>query len=265
MVLPSGFFYDGVMIPWLDADTPFPDTAEALGPDSEAPGLLAAGGGLTTTRLRQAYRRGIFPWFSPGQPLLWWSTSPRMVLPVAEFKLSRSLRKTLRKFALTPGCEIRVDHAFDLVLSLCAGTPRAGQAGTWIVPEMQAAYRQWHREGQVHSFETWVNGELVGGLYGVCLGRMFFGESMFSRQADASKIALAALVGFCRRSGIEVIDCQQETAHLASLGARPWPRAQFEHHLRQVVDLPAPTDWSYDALQWVSGEIPGAAPSRAVL
>lgn len=255
MVLPSGFFYDWQMIPWLDADTPFPDTREALGPGSEAPGLLAVGGGLSTTRLRQAYRRGIFPWFSEGQPVLWWSTAPRMVLPVDEFRVSRSLRKTLRKFVRSPGHEVRVDHAFDLVLNLCAGTPREGQSGTWIVPEMQAAYRAWHREGDVHSFETWVDGRLVGGLYGVCQGRMFYGESMFSLQADASKIALAALVGFCKTQGIALIDCQQQTRHLGSLGARPWPRERFEEHLRQVVDLPPPTEWSYDLSDWMSEDV----------
>lgn len=240
------------MIPWLDADTPFPDTRRALGPGSEAPGLLAAGGGLGTARLRQAYRQGIFPWFSEGQPVLWWSTAPRMVLPVSEFKVSRSLRKTLRKFALSPTHEIRVDHAFDQVVTMCAGTERQGQRGTWILPEMQHAYRAWHRQGDVHSFETWVHGQLVGGLYGVCQGRMFYGESMFSHQTDASKIALAALVGFCKKNGIELIDCQQETSHLESLGARPWPREHFEEHLRRVVDLPPPVEWSYDASEWLT-------------
>lgn len=240
------------MIPWLDHDTPFPNTSEALGPDSEAPGLLAAGGGLSTARLRQAYRHGIFPWFSDGQPVLWWSTAPRMVLPVSEFKISRSLRKTLRRFARTSGHDIRVDHAFDRVLSLCASTPRDGQNGTWILPEIQSAYRAWHLEGDVHSFETWVDDELVGGLYGVCLGRMFYGESMFSLQTDASKIALAALVGFCRDHGIDVIDCQQQTRHLASLGARAWSRSEFESHLQKVVGLPPPSEWSYDQSVWLS-------------
>lgn len=254
MASPSGFFYDQRMIAWLEDDDPFPDTALALGEDSDAPGLLAAGGGLSTARLRAAYRRGIFPWFGEGQPLLWWSTAPRMVLPVDQFKVSRSLGKTLRRFARTPGCEIRIDHAFDQVLACCAGTPRAGQSGTWILPEMQAAYRRWHREGSVHSFETWINGRLVGGLYGVNIGRMFFGESMFSHQTDASKIALAALVGFCRSNGITVIDCQQQTSHLASLGAEPWSRERFEHHLKAVVDLPEPVNWTYDLASWSSPE-----------
>ena len=213
------------MIPWLAPDTPFPDTSQALGPDSEAPGLLAAGGDLRPERLEAAYRRGIFPWFSEGQPVLWWTTDPRMVLPVDEFKLSRSLRKTLQRFLRTPGCEVRIDSDFAAVMQACALTPRDGQNGTWILPEMREVYAQWHQRGRVHSFETWVDGILVGGLYGVSLGRMFFGESMFAHRTDASKIALAALVAFCRRHGIALIDCQQETAHLASLGASPIPRS----------------------------------------
>jgi leucyl/phenylalanyl-tRNA---protein transferase len=238
------------MIPWLHPDTPFPDTAQALGPDSDAPGLLAAGDDLSTQRLQAAYQRGIFPWFSEGQPVLWWSTDPRMVLPVAEFKLSRSLRKTLQRFLITPGCELRIDSAFESVLQACASTPRDGQGGTWILPEMRAVYAQWHRMGRVHSFETWIDGALVGGLYGVSIGRMFYGESMFAHRTDASKIALAGLVAFCRRHGIDVIDCQQETAHLASLGARPWPRARFEDHLNRVTALPPPDNWAYDESIW---------------
>lgn len=250
------------MIPWLEPDAPFPDTALAMGPGSDAPGLLAAGRDLSVARLTQAYRRGIFPWFSPGQPVLWWTTDPRMVLPVKAFKLSRSLRKTLQKFRRTPGCEIRIDTAFDQVMAACASTPRAGQSGTWIVPEMREVYGQWHRQGRAHSIETWVNGELVGGLYGVNLGRMFFGESMFARRTDASKLALAALVCLCRRHGIEVIDCQQETTHLASLGARPWPRDRFESHLREVVDLPPPTDWTYDDAIWSHLDLQSPARSE---
>lgn len=238
------------MIPWLEPESPFPDTATALGPDSDAPGLLAAGADLSPARLTQAYRRGIFPWFSPGQPVLWWTTDPRMVLPVSEFKVSRSLRKTLHRFQRTPGCEIRIDHAFDRVTLACASTPRDGQQGTWIVPEMREVYRQWHQGGAVHSFETWIDGELVGGLYGVCLGRMFFGESMFAWRTDASKIALAALVCFCRAEGISLIDCQQQTAHLASLGARPISRREFEHHLSTVVDQERPRVWAYDPSLW---------------
>jgi len=245
------------MIPWLEPDSPVPDTALALGPGTDAPGLLAAGQDLSTVRLANAYRRGIFPWFSPGQPVLWWSTDPRMVLPVAEFKLSRSLRKTIQKFRRTPDTEVRIDSAFAQVIAACANAPREGQDGTWIVNDIQRAYRQWHAQGAVHSVEVWMDGELAGGLYGVNVGRMFYGESMFARRTDASKIALAALVCFCRRHQIPVIDCQQQTAHLASMGARPWPRGEFEAHLRGVVDEPGPADWTYHDSYWA--ELDGIA------
>ncbi|WP_425334634.1 leucyl/phenylalanyl-tRNA--protein transferase [Paucibacter sediminis] len=240
------------MIPWLDDRDPafFPPTSLALGPDSDAPGLLAAGGDLSPARLRAAYARGIFPWYSEGQPILWWSTDPRMVLQTRNFKLSRSLRKTIARFRATPGCEIRVDSATPEVLRACAGTPREGQSGTWILPEMQAAYARLAAEGTVHSVETWMDGELAGGLYGVNLGRMFYGESMFMRRSDASKIALAALVCLCRQHGISWIDCQQNTRHLASLGAAEVPRAAFEAHLARVVGEPAPDDWTYHPHLW---------------
>lgn len=238
------------MIPWLEPDSPFPDTRLALGPDSDAPGLLAASADLTPPRLEAAYRQGIFPWFSEGQPVLWWTTHPRMVLFTQEFKLHRSLRKTIQRFRRTPGCEVRIDTAFDEVMMACAGTPREGQSGTWIQPAIREAYGAWHRMGRVHAFETWMNGELVGGLYGVNLGRMFFGESMFAWRTDASKIALAALVCYCRANGIDMIDCQQQTAHLATLGARPIPRREFERHLSEVVDLEPPAIWAYDESFW---------------
>jgi leucyl/phenylalanyl-tRNA--protein transferase len=238
------------MIPWLDDDNSFPPTAQALPADSDAPGLLAAGGELTTERLRSAYQHGIFPWYSPGQPVLWWAPEPRMVLPVAEFRLHRSLRKTLRRFIRTPGCEIRVDSVFSRVIEACARTPRDGQRGTWIVPEMMAAYRRWHLAGVVHSVETWVEGELVGGLYGPSLGRMFYGESMFAWRTDASKIALAALICLCRQHGITLIDCQQHTEHLASFGARQIPREAFEAHLARTTAMPSVEDWTYHASMW---------------
>lgn len=238
------------MIPWLEPNDPLPATVQALGPDSDAPGLLAAGRDLSPARLKEAYRQGIFPWFSEGQPVLWWTTNPRMVLPVAEFKLNRSLRKTIQKFRCTPGCEVRVDTAFTQVMAACASVRRTGQSGTWISPDMRKAYAQWHEEGSVHSFETWVDGQLAGGLYGVCLGRMFFGESMFAYQTDASKIALAALVCFCRGRDIALIDCQQEARHLASLGARPWHREAFEAHVRSTVDLPLAGTWTYHDSDW---------------
>ena len=252
-------------IPWIEGDAPFPAPACALGPETGLAGLLAIGGDLSGDRLRSAYRQGIFPWYSHGQPILWWSPDPRMVLRVAEFRISRSMRKTLRRFAMSPGCQIRVDTAFDRVIENCAEVYRDGQVGTWITSAMQAAYRALHREGVVHSFETWMNGELVGGLYGVSIGSMFFGESMFSRRPDASKIALAALVAACRQRGIDWIDCQQNTGHLASMGAREVPRAEFEAHLERVTALPSPAEWSYHRGDWsVLGiEVPGTPEDPA--
>lgn len=235
---------------WIDDDMPLPPGSAALGPDSDAPGLVAAGGTVTPARLEEAYRKGIFPWFSPGQPVLWWSTDPRMVLPVAEFRLSHTLAKTLRRFIRSPGCAVRVDSAFDRVIRACAATPRHGQAGTWIVPSMVDAYSAWHALGRVHSFETWIDGELAGGLYGVSIGRMFFGESMFAHRTDASKIALAALVAFCRHHGVALVDCQQNTGHLASLGAREVTREAFEQHLRGALRARDIDDWTYDPALW---------------
>ena len=236
------------MIAWLaDEDQALPPSSHALGAGSEAPGLLAAGGELTQRRLTEAYARGVFPWYSTGQPVLWWAPDPRMVLFTDEFRLTRSLRKTIARFARTPGCELRIDSALRRVIQACARSPRPGQSGTWIVPEMIAAYAVWPA---VHSFETWVGGELIGGLYGVSLGRMFFGESMFSLQADASKIALAALVCFARANGIDLIDCQQRTGHLASLGAREIPRATFEGLLDARVEAAPVREWTYDPAHW---------------
>ena len=239
------------MIHWLrSAEDPLPDTRLALPAGSDAPGLLAAGGELTPARLAEAYSKGVFPWYSTGQPVLWWSPDPRMVLWVADFKLARSLRKTLGRFARSPVCEVRIDSAFEQVIEACASTPRDGQDGTWIVADMVQAYSRWHALGAVHSFETWIDGELVGGLYGVGIGRMFFGESMFSRRTDASKIALAALVCFCREHGIELIDCQQRTGHLASMGGGELPRQAFEAALAERCARPAPTAWTYHQRFW---------------
>ena len=165
------------MLIWLESpEQPLPDTQLAWPQGSDAPGLLAAGSDLSPERLTEAYSRGIFPWYNEDQPVLWWSPDPRMVLPVAEFKLAKSLRKTIRRFIATPGCELRIDHAFDRVMAACAQTPRDGQRGTWIQPELRATYGAWHRRGAAHSFETWIDGQLVGGLYGVNLGRMFYGD-----------------------------------------------------------------------------------------
>jgi leucyl/phenylalanyl-tRNA---protein transferase len=238
------------MLTWIDEHRPLPPASSAFGHDTDVAGLVAAGGRLTVPRLEEAYRKGIFPWYGPGQPLLWWSLDPRMVLPVAEFKLSPSMRKTLRRFIRTPGNEVRFDHDFRAVMQACASAPREGQDGTWIMPEMIDAYVAWHRAGRAHSVETWVDGERVGGLYGVGLGRLFCGESMFARRTDASKIALAALVAFCRHHGVPLIDCQQQTGHLASLGARAIPRDDYVAHVARVAREPDIADWTYDSAMW---------------
>lgn len=236
-------------LPWLEPGDPFPAVELAWGPASDAPGLLAAGGGLDTTTLIDAYRHGIFPWFSEGQPILWWSTDPRMVLDVSHFRLHRSLRKTLQHFRHQPGNEIRIDTAFEQVISHCSGTPRPGQGGTWILPSMVQAYVALHRAGFAHSVETWVDERLVGGLYCVAIGQAVYGESMFTHATDASKIALAALVGFCRAKGIPQIDCQQNTRHLASLGAREVPRALFLKRMAHAQSEPGP-NWQFSPLYW---------------
>ena len=248
------------MIPWLNGPgdpLPDPERTPPRASASEVPGLIAAGGELTPERLTEAYAKGIFPWYSDGQPILWWSPDPRMVLLPAEFKLSRSLKRTIRRFISTPGCALRVDTATGRVIAACAGALRGGESGTWIVAEMIDAYRAWHERGRVHSFETWIDGELVGGLYGVGLGRMFFGESMFAERTDASKIALAALVAFCRARGIETIDCQQRTAHLASFGGREIARSEFRARLGTALAANDVVDWSYDLPMW---EQLGAGP-----
>lgn len=234
-------------LPWLEPGDPFPALEQAWGAGTPAPGLLAAGGALDVTSLVQAYGHGIFPWFSDGQPILWWSTDPRMVLRVADFKLQPSLRKTLRAGLRSGRLEVRFDHDFEAVIRACSGSPRKGQDGTWILPEMVAAYCALHRAGHAHSVETWWDGELAGGLYCINLGRMVFGESMFSRRSNASKIALATLVATCESWDITAIDCQQNTAHLASLGARELPRREFQLLVRQQVARPAP-DWRLDPL-----------------
>ena len=218
------------MIPWLRGNAPFPPVSKAL---TSPNGLLCAGGDLSPARIVLAYSQGIFPWFSEGDPILWWSPDPRMVLFPEELKVSRSLRKTVARKPY----EIRFDSAFAQVMAACAA-PREGQGGTWIVPEMVAAYTELHGQGFAHSVESWSDGELVGGLYGVSLGKVFFGESMFARAPDASKVALVHLVQRLREADYRVIDCQQATAHLASLGAREIPRAAFAQLLRESIQYP---------------------------
>ena len=218
------------MIPWLRGDEPFPPVGKAL---KSPNGLLCAGGDLSPGRLVEAYRHGIFPWFSEGDPILWWSPDPRMVLFPEELRVSRSLRRTLARGTF----ETRVDSAFRAVVEACAA-PREAHGGTWIVPEMIDAYTRLHELGFAHSVESWSEGELAGGLYGISLGQVFFGESMFTRATDASKVALVRLVERLRARGCQVIDCQQATAHLASLGAREIPRTAFAQLLQESIQYP---------------------------
>jgi leucyl/phenylalanyl-tRNA---protein transferase len=238
-------------LPWLDAGEAFPPVAKAWGPSDPAPGLLAGGSDLSVSTLQAAYAEGIFPWFSEGQPILWWSPQPRMVLHTAEFKLHRSLRKTLHAFLQTPGCEVRIDHDFAAVIAACANTLRDGQGGTWILAGMQAAYMALHAAGCAHSIETWRDGKLIGGLYCTAIGAAVFGESMFAHETDASKIALCALVALCKAQGVALIDCQQNTAHLASVGAREMPREAFCAYA-QAHACQLPLRWSKESVQWLA-------------
>jgi leucyl/phenylalanyl-tRNA--protein transferase len=218
------------MIPWIDGDDPFPPVSRAL----TAPnGLLCAGADLSPQRIVEAYGKGIFPWFSEGDPILWWSPDPRMVLFPDELKVSRSLRRVVTRGVY----ETRVDSDFRAVIQACAA-PRDGHGGTWIVPEMVAAYTALHDLGFAHCVESWIGDELMGGLYGIALGKVFFGESMFTRAPDASKVALVALVERLLARGFRVIDCQQATRHLASLGAREIPRKAFAKLLQESIQYP---------------------------
>jgi len=228
------------MIPWLPRESQFPPLDTAL---SEPNGLLAAGGDLAPPRLLAAYRRGIFPWYAEGEPILWWSPDPRMVLFPSELRISRSLAKTLKN----ADYELRCDSDFAAVMAACAA-PRAGAGGTWISPEMRAAYLRLHQMGYAHSVEVWTGGLLAGGLYGVAIGAVFYGESMFSRMRDASKIALAHLCRHLEQHAYAVIDCQMNTAHLASLGAREIARRDFaalleRHSGSRANDYQAPVRW----------------------
>lgn len=276
------------MITYLQGNSPFPPLESAL---REPNGLLAAGADLTPARLLDAYRHGIFPWFNEQDPILWWSPDPRMVLFPAEFRISRSLCKTLRKKVY----EVRTDTSFEQVMRACATAPREGQSGTWIHEEMITAYTALHRMGYAHSVEVWMPKtpfqlqveeetrrqrandkdsadstamseqgsqhniadelelELAGGLYGVSIGRMFYGESMFSRHSDASKAALAHLVAQLRRWNFGMIDCQMNTAHLATLGAREIPRKEFIHLLQELIHYPdIASPWHFDHHEFIA-------------
>jgi leucyl/phenylalanyl-tRNA--protein transferase len=228
------------VLAWLEPDDPFPPVERAL---KDPNGLLAAGADLSVPRLLDAYRRGIFPWFSGREPILWWSPDPRMVLHCDELKVSRSLAKSVRN----KGYEVRVDTAFAEVLARCA-EPRKGEPGTWLGPAMRRAYLALHRAGYAHCFETWRGDDLVGGLYGVAVGRMFYGESMFSRATDASKVALVHLVRALKARSFPMVDCQMKTPLLASLGAREIPRRAFLRHLAALVNYPEmPGSWNVEA------------------
>lgn len=227
----------------------FPPLEAAWPADSPAPGLLAVGGALDAATLRRAYAAAIFPWFAPGEPLLWWSPQPRMALAVERFRLHRSLKQALKRFLAAPACEVRFDSAFGRVIRACATVPRPGQSGTWITPQMVAAYEELHAQQLAHSVEVWAGGRLLAGLYLVALGRAVFGESMFTRVTDGSKIALAALVAFCRTHALPLIDCQQNTRHLASLGAAPMPRADFAAQVALLAAQPGPA-WRFSPSCW---------------
>lgn len=230
------------MIPWLGTKPVFPPASRAL---HRPNGLLAAGGALTPEWLLAAYRRGIFPWFNDGEPILWWSPDPRMVVFPNRVRLTRSLRKTLRNAAY----EVRLDHDFPAVIRACAA-PREPGGGTWITPEIQDAYIRMHELGYAHSVETYMNGELAGGLYGMALGRAFYGESMFSWRTDASKIAFAHLTRFLEQREFRVLDCQMTTSHLASLGGQEIPRSAFVELLDEATqEGPPPARWPQNGAQ----------------
>ena len=221
------------MIPWLGPEAPFPPIETAL---AEPNGLLAASRDLTPERVLDAYGNGIYPWYSGDQPVLWWSPDPRMVLFVDEFHATRSLRRCVKQQRF----EIRADTSFRSVMEHCATVRRPGQAGTWITRAIVEAYCALHERGNAHCVEAWREGTLVGGLYGVAIGRMFFGESMFAHEPDASKIALVHLIAMLRARDIPLVDCQQETAHLASFGARLIPRRRFAEHVSALVNSTPP-------------------------
>lgn len=242
------------MIPWLGRALAFPPLESAL---QEPNGLLAAGGDLGPERLLLAYQQGIFPWFSPGDPILWWSPDPRMVLYPAELHIPRSLAKTARNRPY----EIRLDTAFRQVIEACAQSPRPGQDGTWIVPEVADAYTRLHGLGWAHSAECWMDGELVGGLYGVAIGKMFYGESMYAHRPDASKLAFVHLVEWLRASGFGLIDCQMRTPHLSRFGGREIDRGEFLGTMRRLISLPGlPGPWRYQPPAGLQGQNEGVAP-----
>lgn len=238
-------------LPWIVEGQALPPVSWAWNASSPAPGLLAASSDLSAQRLMDAYAEGIFPWFNMGQPVLWWSPDPRMVLQTRDFRFHRSLQQSLKRWSLRPDFELCFDRDFAQVIRQCATSPRAGQKGTWIVPRMVDAYEELHHKGLAHSCELRIQGELVAGLYFVALGHAVFGESMFTTVTDGSKMALACLVSVCLQHGIAAIDCQQNTRHLASLGAREIPRSDFLRGVHREREQ-APVDWASQSLNWTA-------------
>ncbi|OIQ88278.1 leucyl/phenylalanyl-tRNA--protein transferase [mine drainage metagenome] len=226
----------------------FPPPSAALPAASPLPGLLAVGGRVDADSLRRAYADGIFPWYEPEEPVLWWSTDPRMVLRPAELRVHRSLRRSVRQRLADARWQLRVDADFRGVMRDCAA-PRRDGAGSWIGDDIVDGYGALHDAGLAHSFELYFDDQRVAGLYAVSIGAMLFGESMYTRVADGSKLLLMALCGFALRHGLGPIDCQQQTVHLASLGATPWPRREFLHALHAARQRPGPAAWRYDAAQ----------------
>ena len=233
-----------IRLNWVAADDDFPPMSQCL---VEPNGLIAASVGLEAPQILRAYRRGIFPWYSDGEPVLWWSPNPRMVLATDAIKISQSFAKTLRQMNRLQHWCVTSDTAFEAVIAQCAG-PRRAQQGTWITSELANAYTALHQQGHAHSIEVWQSGQLIGGLYGICIGRMFYGESMFSLRPEASKIALVALVDYLVLNDCPMIDCQQNTTHLTSMGGKPMHRDQFLSLLDTHCDA--------QRFDWHSGPLP---------
>jgi len=233
-------------IPWIDEDRSFPSPRQFIQKNPELPeDLIALSESMDEELLLEAYRQGIFPWYNEGQPVMWWCTSPRMVLKCSEIKISHSLHKKMKQVLKNPLWEIKVDTAFIEVIQACSNAQRKNQQGTWITNEIIAYYSILNQQGFAHSVETWFDGNLVGGLYGINLGKMFYGESMFMHVTDSSKLALAALCAWCNQVGIELIDCQQQTQHLSSLGAKPISKIEFLDWIDSQVNLPPPS-WNWN-------------------
>jgi leucyl/phenylalanyl-tRNA--protein transferase len=238
-------------LPWIVEGQPLPPVSGAWDASSPAPGLLAASSDLSAQRLIDAYAEGVFPWFNVGQPVLWWSPDPRMVLQTRDFRFHRSLQQSLKRWSTNPDFELCFDRDFAQVIRRCSTSPRAGQKGTWIVPKMVAAYEDLHRTGLAHSCELRIRGELVAGLYFVALGHAVFGESMFTTVTDGSKMALACLVSVCLQHGVTAIDCQQNTRHLALMGAREIPRSDFLRGVHAGREKAA-IDWARQSFNWTA-------------